>query len=113
MQTEKFHSKEDYLTFLAIYVSNEDYQLKEVEVNWMKKQFGLEKYDKYYRLFLRQSDFANLQDLLQHKSKFFPGPNGTQKLLDLTQEVFHIDGEYSRLEMVAFTFLKRYFDQAS
>ena len=104
-----FLEEREYLAFISIYVAHEDYNLTESEINWMKLKFGDLIYERQYDRFSKQSDYKNLQDILGSKALYFPGKDGTQKLLDFMTEIFQIDGNYSPLEKVAFTFLARYF----
>ncbi len=102
------NSKDEFLTYASLYAAYVDLDLHEDEIVWIRDQFGIELYERIHNQFKKQSEFTNLQTIIDHKEVYFPGQSGTQDLLLLMKDLFHIDGDYSTLEKISFSFLTNY-----
>lgn len=102
------NSKDEFLAYTSLYAAYVDLHLHNDEIAWMRDQFGIELYERIHDEFKMQSEFTNLQTIIDHKEVYFPGQVGTQNLLLVMKDLFHIDGDYSTLEKISFSFLTNY-----
>ena len=109
-QSTVFADKEEFLIYTSLYAAYVDFNLSDEEIQWMNKRFGKSNVDRISKKFLVQSEFTNLNTIQENKDKFFPGPQGTIDLLNFMKELFTVDGDFSLLEQISFSFLSRYLE---
>ena len=96
------------MTYASLYAAYVDLHLHDNEIQWMSQRFGEGRYHSIHDEFITQSEFANLRTIQEHKEIFFPGEQGTEELLASMKELFQVDGDYSTLEKISFSFLRNY-----
>lgn len=100
-------NQEEFEIFLLIYVGHVDYNFTEDEKTFVENRTDEETYNRLYSLFIQNGDFYSLKIIMKHKDKYYNTEESRQKLYMLLKDMFHIDGEFSRVEKVFVTFFKR------
>ncbi|NNF23014.1 MAG: hypothetical protein HKN67_13830 [Saprospiraceae bacterium] len=100
-------TREEFEVFLLIYVGHVDYNFSENEKEFIKKRTAPATFTKLFSLFLQNNDFFSLKIILKHKDKYYDSEESRHKLFLLLKDIFHIDGEYSRIEKVFVSFFQR------
>ncbi|MEM7104784.1 MAG: hypothetical protein AAF502_16725 [Bacteroidota bacterium] len=93
-------TEKDFLAFALLCASNADMSISEDELKYIGEKIGDEHYRNAFRLFEDQSDYQNIQTIVELKKQFYPGEEGKVKLLGYLEELFQSDGQYSTMEQL-------------
>lgn len=105
---ENWTSRE-FLAFVALYGANADAKITDDERDWICRQFGEDCFAKVFAVFNSQSDYENIQIILQLKERHFPGTAGDKAIQDHLQKVFAVDQKYDAMEKAVLHALKKLF----
>lgn len=86
------------LAFLMLNAAKADMHITPDEEKWIVERCGPLAMDTSRKLFEQQSDYDNVQTMLQLRDRFFPDPNGWDRLEQDLLELFRADGKYTSLE---------------
>lgn len=100
-------SKEQFTTFLLIYISNEDLDFSESEKKSILKNIDRESFQKIKDFYDGLGEYEKLEFILKFKSKYFATPENKEEMLQLISSHSAVDGEVSKLERTLIEFLKR------
>ncbi|MEZ4950865.1 MAG: hypothetical protein R2769_06245 [Saprospiraceae bacterium] len=108
MTNETQHwSQDDFLAFVTIYGACADMDFSDDEKAWIKEQFGDSAFEKARHLYKHQSDYENIQTIIELKKKFFPGEHGHNVLVSTLKKLFSVDHDTSRMEKLVLLGLEK------
>ncbi len=99
--------RNDFLSLLCLCGAQADMSISEEEVEWIKKYFGEESYSKAHAAHQKQSDYENIQALIQLKKQLYPEGEKSDEIMDNLKCLFSADGEYSAMEKLFERTLKK------
>lgn len=99
-------TKDEFITFVMIYASEQDYDFSTSEEEAIKARYGLSTFQKVYDLYVTLGEFERLRLIMSYKSQYFNSIQKTGELLLLIKEQFYSDGDYSRSEKSSYNFLE-------
>lgn len=91
-------SQDEFESFFLIYASHIDYEFSEAERLFILNLYPEEIFQKMLKLFENTPDYNCLQLLLKHKKYYFDSEEKQKRLYAMLQDLFEIDGEFSRME---------------
>ncbi len=98
---------EEFTTYLLLYAANADMELSDEEVKLIKSRISDDAYQTIKTEFDEANDYQHIQTILQYKGLYFPTEARARELMDLVQQVFNVDGNFSQLEKNSLRVLKR------
>jgi hypothetical protein len=75
-------------------------EVTDTELDLICKQVGQACYEKVLPTLKSQSDYQNLQLILELRNKFYPGDSGKEELLATARKIFETDGKFSEMERI-------------
>ena len=106
--TDSWNEK-DFKALLLIYASKADGIMSDPEVGFIRSKLGDAPYESALALFDGQSEYDNIQTIMQLKEKFYPGQAGKEQLHTDLIALFKVDGEFSHIEEYILIGLERLF----
>lgn len=100
-------SKSQFKTFLLIYAAHVDYVYSTEEAFLIKALSSNKEYGEMYDLFHNRSDYQSLKIILACKEHYFQNDLERKKLYAIIEELFKVDGDYSRPEKLFLEFLDK------
>jgi len=100
MQDLSIWSKEDFLALVCICGAKADLEITDDEVAYIVDKFGAETYERARSLHDQQSDYENLQAMIQLKQRLYPEGSAIEDIKTHLKSLFEIDGNYSFMEKV-------------
>jgi len=100
-------SYSDLKTFLLIYCANADLHETPEELRLISRDVTHARFEELTEFFVSNSDFDNLQAIVSLKPKYFADEAGVDKLVREMETLFRVDGDYSYIEKVILTALRR------
>jgi len=100
-------TQSQFKTFLLIYAAHVDYEYSEQEAYLIKALSRANEYEEMYAMFQSRSDYQSLKVIMANKGLYFQDESSRQKLYQIIEELFKIDGNYSRPEKVFLKFLDK------
>ena len=98
---------EDLKTFVLLYCANADLEETPEELRMISRDVSPERFEELTDFFVSNSDYDNLQAIVSLKSKYFPDPAGVERLVREMEALFRVDGDYSYLEKIILTAVRR------
>jgi len=99
-------TQDEFITYVMIYASEQDYDFSTLEKNAIKGRYGIETFQKIFDLYNELSDFERLRLIMSYKSQYFNSIKETDDLLQIIKEQFYTDGDYSYPEKSSYNFLE-------
>lgn len=99
-------TKEEFVAYVMVYVSEQDYDFSVLEKEAIKLRYGLDTFLKVNELYNNLGEFERLRLIMSYKSQYFNSIQKTDELLALIKEQFYSDGEYSNSEKSSYNFLE-------
>jgi len=100
-------NQSEFMSFLLTYGSKVDGKIAPEEINLIIEYFGKDTYQTILAVLEKQSDFENVQTIINLKEKLFPGASGKEYILKLLQELFVIDNHFHIIERAVLNALNR------
>ncbi len=100
-------SYNEFLAFLLIYISHVDMEFAEEEKAMIKKNVGIQAYEKMLAEFEEMSDYKAYETILSYKGVYFPTVEQKNELIDKMNELFHADAEFNIMEKELLHFLDK------
>lgn len=97
----------EFCTYLLIYASYADLEFSQAEKELILSKIDEESFKKIEAIYLEATDFRRLEIILDHKGLYYPTAAQKQELLAKINELFNVDGDYSKLEKNLNLFLER------
>lgn len=100
-------SYEDLKAFLLIYAANVDLKETPKELRAISHGVSAKRFDELHEFFESNGDYENLQAILSLKQKYYDDPVSVERLLGDMESLFRVDGDYSYIEKVVLTAIRR------
>lgn len=94
-----------FQTFLLLYAAHIDYKYTPEEEAYIKDQCSEEEYQDMLDLFTQHSEYGGLKIILNNKKCFLCDDKIKQRLYKEVNQLFKVDGAYSRPEKVFLKFI--------
>lgn len=106
--TDSWNEK-DFKALLLIYASKADGAMSDPEEGFIRSKLGEAALESALALFEAQSEYDNIQTIMQLKERFYPGQAGKEQLHADLIALFEADGEFSHIEEYILIGLERLF----
>ncbi len=100
-------TKEEFICFLLIYISNVDIEFTEGEKNKILEYTSAETYQKMNDIYNRLNDYQVINKILEHKELYCNTSTDRQEVFDIISEQLKVDGVNHPFEEEIFLMLKK------
>ena len=98
---------DEFLVYLLLYMASADGVIDEGETDYISSRIGEEAYKKLFKQFKATADYERLKLIEGYKGTHYAGADDIEKILDDLSAIYEADGNYSQVEGVQLTALKR------
>lgn len=102
-------TQKEFFALLTLYVSRVNDHTPDDDIRWIREHFGAEAYESAQILYNRQSEYDNIQSLLQLRERLCPGHEGRQEIHRCLEDFFMLDGRFTQMEQHVLQELERLF----
>jgi len=107
MPDKAIWNQSEFVTFLLLHASHADLEFTDDEREAIMKNVSPETFEEIYASYEEMGEFEILQTIIDYKGLYYPTAERKNELMNLIQEQFKADGDYSILEKNLMLFLEK------
>ena len=97
----------EFFTFVLIHAAQADLEITDPERKYISNKHGEELCREMEAFYFELGEYERLEYILKCRSKYFATDLSKQEVLDEMKEMFHADGDFSKLEKNLLLFFEK------
>jgi len=98
---------DEFMTFLLIHASHADLEFTPDEQEMIAKNVSPDTFEEVYAQYEEMGEYEVIQTIVDYKGLYYPTNAQKNELLSKIENLFHADGDFSKLEKSLYKFLEK------